>query len=173
MVTPQLSVKAINKARQLSSGQARIPGVLAICLVHPGASALLGTLAAQWLMASEPRIRVPIRVSEEGSEPAQLITDLKYSVFLASEGGVIVQVRENISAILLVALWKRQLEVVGMLHLKPAAVFDYRTLPQVPVRRVGWPITSSINMEWVVGNLQARSVCYRKVELTTDELSGG
>jgi hypothetical protein len=119
MITPQLAGKAKRKAPQLATGQADVPRVLAICLSHPGASALLSTLAAEWFMVSDPTIQVPLW--QEGAElgTARLATDLKRSVFFGPRDGVIVSMRESISAILLVALWDGQLDILGMLHPKP------------------------------------------------------
>lgn len=135
MITPQLAAKGQGKARQLSTGQAGIPRVLAICLAHPGASALLGILAAQWLMVSDPKIQVPIVAQGTELGPTRLVSDLKRSVFFGLRGGKIVPMRESISAILLVALWDNQLDVVGMLHPKPTFPLDYRVFARVPFLR--------------------------------------
>ena len=59
------------------------------------------------------------------------VTDSRYSAFLQIEEGVIVPVREEISAILLVCIWKRNGEIVGSSHPKPRVEFDY--LPSVLV----------------------------------------
>lgn len=55
MITPQLMVKTDSKVRQLSAAPAGIPGIAVICLVHPAASSLLSTLAAKWMLLSDPR----------------------------------------------------------------------------------------------------------------------
>lgn len=79
MITPNLWSKARAKAFQLAEQDA--PRVLAICSAHIGASALLGTLAAEWLMISEPRIEVPITLEGEPAS-TRTVTDLKNSSFL-------------------------------------------------------------------------------------------
>lgn len=116
LITPQLVVKADDKTRQLSTAADGSAGVLAICLVHPIASILLSTLAAKWLLASEPTLEIPISATGEQVAPARAVSDLRYSAFLAARDGAIVPVRQSISAILLIALWDRHSEVVGLLH---------------------------------------------------------
>src|SRR5262249_4588399 len=108
-ITPKLYSKAKAKASQLADYD--VARVLAITLTHVGAGALLGNLAARWLMLSEPKIAFPI--AEGGLQPlqtSQQVTDLKYSVFFKGESGTIVPTRRSISAILLVAIWDDQLE---------------------------------------------------------------
>jgi hypothetical protein len=172
MITPQLAGKGQSKAQQLATGPIGIPSVLTICLAHPGASALLSTLAAEWLMLSDPTIQVLLR--QEGKElgPARLATDLKRSVFFGPRDGVIVPMRESISAILLVALWDRQLDVLGLLHPKPTVPLDYRAFTGVPFLRVEWPITSPANMEWVIGDPSPLTDHHVAVALSGDELKG-
>jgi hypothetical protein len=172
LITPQLAVKADDKTRQLSAAATGNPGVLAICLVHPIASILLSTLAAKWLLASEPTIRIPISASGERVAPAQTVTDLRHSVFLAECDGAIIPVRQSISAILLIALWNRQSDVVGLLHPKPITAFDHRILPQVPFLRLVWPTTASLEMEWLIGYPLPHKADHYPVALTADELAG-
>jgi len=170
MVTPQLQVKANSKVRQLSIGT--LPGVLAVCVSHPSATALLSTLAAAWLMVSEPKIEVPIP-TEDGENPhANLVTDLRYSVFLDNRDGEVVTKCKSISAVLLIALWDKHLEIVGLLHPEPIVPFDYRSFPRVPFARIEWPLKDSIHMEWVIADPSAASCEHRKVTFTNDELTG-
>jgi hypothetical protein len=172
MITPQLAGKGQRKAQQLSTGQAGIPRVLAICLAHPGASALLSTLAAEWLMVSDPTIQVPIMAQGEEPGPTHFVSDLKRSVFFGPKNGAVVPMRESISAILLIALWNRQLDIVGMLHPKPMVPLDYRAFPQVPFLRVEWPLKSAIETEWVIGYPSPLVAYHVRVALTDNELKG-
>jgi hypothetical protein len=170
MITPNLRSKTQAKVPQLAGQDA--PRVLAICLAHVGASALLGTLAAEWLMISELRIEMPIALEGEPA-PARTVTDLKKSAFFRLHEGAIVPVRQSISAILLIAIWEDQLEVVGMLHPAPAAPFDYHTFGDVPFLRVAWPIAgNAIRTEWVVGHPSPSRCYHSKVTMTDGELRG-
>jgi hypothetical protein len=170
VITPQLAGKGQSKAPQLATGQVGIPRVLAICLAHPGASALLSTLAAEWLMVSDPVIQMPIAAQGKEPGPARLATDLKRSVFFGPRDGVIVPMRESISAILLVALWYRQLDILGMLHPKLTVPLDYRVFTRIPFLRVEWPLTSPIDMEWVIGDPGPLVAYHVAVALTDNEL---
>lgn len=169
-VTLKLWSKAKGKAPQLAGYV--VPRVLAICLAHVGASALLGRLAAQWLMISEPKIEVPLASTGE-PRPTRNVTDLKNAAFFKLQDGAIVPLRQSISAILLIAIWENQLEVVGMLHPEPAVPFDYHNLDDVPFLRVQWPIvTDEIRTEWVVANPSPARYYHSKVTLTNGELKG-
>jgi hypothetical protein len=170
MITPSLWYKARHKASQMAGQD--LPRVLAICLSHIGASALLGTLAAEWFMMSEPKIEIPISLKKEPA-PARTMTDLKKAAFFNLQGGVVVPVRQSISAILLISIWNDSLEVVGMLHPAPAVPFDYRTFGDVPFLRAEWPIQGdAIRMEWVVGRPKSGRFYHRRVTMTEAELRG-
>lgn len=169
-ITPNLWSKARGKAPQLADHEG--PRVLAICLAHIAASVLLGRLAAQWLMISEPKIEVPLALNGE-SKPARNVTDLKNAAFFKLQAGAIVPVRQSISAILLIAIWEKQLEVVGMLHPKPAVPFDYHSLGDVPFLRVQWPIVADeIRTEWVIANPNPVRYYHNAVTFTNEELRG-
>jgi hypothetical protein len=170
MITPSLWSKARHKAPQLANQE--LPRVLAICLTHVGASALLGTLAAEWLMVSEPQIEVLVAMKEKAT-PLREVTNLKNAAFFTLRGGEIMPVLQSISAILLVAIWDDLLEVVGMLHPAAAVPFDYRTFREVPFLRAEWPIRGDvIRTEWVVGHPKPGRFYHRKVNMTTKELKG-
>ncbi len=96
-------------------------GYLVWLWLRNGKSALLGALAAEWLMTSQPKLSVPV-----GSPLTAVreVTDLSKSAFLASRDGRVIAVRQSISAVLLMAIWEHELHVVGMLHPEPAVVFD-------------------------------------------------
>ncbi len=169
-ITPNLWSKAKSKAFQLGRrGPARI---LAVCLNHVGASALLGTLAVEWLMTSQPRIAIPIALDGKSRASSQ-VTDLRNAAFLAPRKGKIVPVRQSISAILLIATWEDRLEVLGMLHPKPAIPFDHCTMEDIPFLRLQWPIVSNqILMEWVIGHPASMQHYHSKVVITDEELRG-
>lgn len=170
MITPNLWSRVRAKAPQLADHN--VPRVLAICLAHVGAAALLGTLGAQWLMVSEPKLQVPIAL-EGKPAPSRSVTDLRNAAFFRLQAGAIVPARQSISAILLIAVWHDQLEAVGLLHPQPAVVFDYRTFGDVPFLRVEWPIQeATIRTEWVVGHPSPSRWYHSKVVMTDAELRG-
>ena len=168
MITPQLWSKAKNKAAQL--GGHEVARILAVCLTHVGAGALLSTLAAEWLMTSEPKLSVPVG----GSKMAiREVTDLSKSAFLAVRDGNIIAVRKSISAVLLVAIWEHEIHSVGILHPEPAVPFDYRCLIELPFLRLEWPVGEGIlKTEWVVAKPAPRIDRHVPVSLTDDELRG-
>jgi hypothetical protein len=166
MITPNLWSKAKNKASQL--GGHEIPRILAVCVEHAGADVLLSTLAAEWLMISEPKLSVPV-----GSPATAIreVTDLSKSAFLAAREGRIVAVRQSISAVLLVALWEQELHAVGLLHPEPSVAFDYRSLVELPFLRLEWPVKDGVlRMEWVIARPAPRVDRHVPVSPTTDEL---
>jgi hypothetical protein len=168
MITPKLWSKAKNKAAQL--GGHEIARILAVCLTHTGADVLLSTLAAQWLMTSDPKLSVPV-----GSPITAVreVTNLSKSAFLTIREGNIVPARQSISAVLLVALWEQELHAVGLLHPEPAVAFDYRSLIELPFLRLEWPVKNGVlRTEWVVAKPAPRVDCHVPVSLTTDDLRG-
>jgi hypothetical protein len=169
MITPKLWSKTLKKAPQLAGHD--FPRVLSICLTHGGASVLLGTLAAEWLMTSEPKIEVPIAL-EGDPIPARNVTDLTKSAFFLLQDGAILPVRQSISAILLISIWN-DLAVVGMLHPVASVPFDYRIFREVPFLRIEWPIKDNImRMEWVVAHPNPCRFYHHKIKMTEAELRG-
>ena len=161
MITPNLWSKARKKAGQLAG--APEPRVLAVCSTHVGADVLLGTIAAEWLMTSEPKIAV-------GATTVS-VTDLRKAAFFRVQDGVIVPLNQSISAILLIAISNTCLDVVGLLHPAPAIPFEYRALKSVPFLRAQWPIQNNmIETEWVIGHPKPHSRWHQRVELTDKEL---
>lgn len=168
MITPSLWSKARAKASQLAGHD--IARVLAICLTHVGAGALLGTLAAEWLMTSQPKLSVPV-----GGPLTAIreVTDLSKSAFLATRDGSVIPVRQSISAVLLIAIWEHELHAVGMLHPEPAVVFDYRSFRELPFLRLDWPLKDGIlKTEWVVAKPAPTAYPHIPVSPTNDELRG-
>ena len=159
-----------SKARQLAGQQ--VPRVLAISLAQRGASVLLGRLAAEWLMMSEPKIEVPLALEGEAG-PSRSVADLKNSAFLRFQDGQILPVRKSISAILLVGVDDEGLNVVGMLHPEPAIPLDYRTFRTVPFLRLEWPIPDDvIRTEWVMAEPRPSRDRHKRVTMTNAELKG-
>jgi hypothetical protein len=75
---------------------------------------------------------------------------------------------------LLVAIFARQLDIVGMLHPAPKTEFAYRVMSGVPFLRVPWPITDGrIETEWVISNPSPLAPHHVKVCLDESELSPG
>ncbi len=168
MITPNLWSKTKAKASQL--GGHEVARVLTICLTHMGAGALLGTLAAEWLMTSQPKLSVPVG----GPMTAvREVTDLGKSAFLAIRDGSIVPVRQSISAVLLIAIWEHELHVVGMLHPEPAVPFDYRSLLELPFLRLDWPAKNGVlKTEWVIAKPVPRADPHIPLSPTNEELRG-
>ena len=171
MVTPQISRAMQKKIPQLASGPDGVARVLAICLAHSGSSALLGTMAAEWVVTSTPVISTALPREGGPMEAPQLVTNLKQSAFFCIKEGSIVPVRQDISAILLIGVFERQLEIVGMLHPAPKTRFAYQVLGEVPFLRVEWPISGpNINTEWVIGHPRPLLHHHIKLTLTDREL---
>lgn len=167
MVAPQISRTIQNKVPQLAREPEDIARVLAVCLSHRSAPALLGTMAAEWVVTSTPVITTDLSAA---GEPAHLDTNLRHSVFFCIKSGAIVPIRKKISAVLLVGVYERQLEIVGMLHPAPEKPFDYRLLKNIPFLRTEWPIQGAkINTEWVIGDPRPLAHNHRPVELTDVE----
>ena len=130
----------------------------------------MSRLAAHWLIVSNPKIRVPLEAAEGTRPNVQTAVDFEYSAFLEPQDGAIVPVRQSISAILLISLWKSQCEIVGMLHPQPGIALDYHLLPEVPFLRIQWPIAASVQTEWIIAHPAPHTASYAPVTLTDDEL---
>ena len=129
---------------------AQVPRLLAICLSHIGAGALLGTLAARIFAAQSRK-----------------------SAFYQFVDGRYQAERRSISGLLLIPIWEDECEVIGMLHPDPVKVFDYRDLPDVHFLRVKWPpVNEEIETEWIIGHPRPSRKLHAKVALTDEELKG-
>jgi hypothetical protein len=170
MITPQLLAKVQKKAPQLKNHD--LPRVLAICLTHVGSSLLLGTLAAEWLMISEPHIEMTIELEGKSSDSPQNVTDLRNAAFFKVKDGLVVPVRKSVSAIILISIWHNYIKVVGLLHPAAAVPFDYRTFGEIPFLRVDWPIDKTINLEWVIGRPKLGHFYHQKITITDKKLKG-
>jgi len=149
-ITRLLRRKSSSKARQLSNQP--LPRILAITTEHSAGDILLDGLAAERLLASDPKISVHLAQSNPITE---LTTDLKESVFFRfSQDGKVESCRESISALLLVSIAKNSCTVLGVLNPEPAIKFDIELLPSIPFIRISpWPIEENrIHTEWVVNS---------------------
>lgn len=170
MITPNLWSKARTKTPQLTDQGA--PGILAITLNHIGAAQLLGARAADWMMVSEPTISVPL-ASKGKSTPSASTTNLKKAAFIRIQEGQVVPVRQSISAVLLIAIWAKELGVVGLLHPAPSVPFDYRTFSDVPFLRLKWSVKESrLQLEWIVAQPGPARYGHSAISLSEPELKG-
>ena len=149
LITPLLKAKASGKAAQF--GEWPLPRVLAITSSHACAGLLMDRLGAEFLLLSDPLIRVP---HGSVSDRATQVTNLQRSVFFrpSKSGQEIIPCRRSISVILLVAISGAQSDVVGVLHPDPAVLFPQHLLPQIPCLQVRhWPIVDGrIETAWSV-----------------------
>jgi len=167
MITHMLRTKASSKAAQLSD--APIPRVLAIATEHQGGNALLGPIAAEFLLTSDSMIKVPITnsVNDIG-----LVTDLKDSVFFRFKNGGVESCRRSISAILLVNITYDRCFSVGILHPDPVHSFPIKLMPTVPfVRLKKWPPKDNeVGTEWIVEHPKSAEFLYHPIKIRDEEL---
>jgi hypothetical protein len=150
LITNKLQAKVKAKASQL--GGQSFPGILAIASDHAFAGMLLDRLAAEYLMTSAPQINVPV-----GGGPTYTTTDLKHSAFYHATGvldasgvPIIKPFRQSVSAILLIATYPREIQVVGLLHPEAVRPLDPALLPKVPFLKSKRPFSADrIATEWV------------------------
>ncbi len=170
-ITKLLTRKAIQKAKQLADYPH--PTVLAIATAHQAVSFLLDTMSAQWLLNSEPRIRIPVGVA---NARWTLTTDLDNSVFFKPHEteNRIIPCRQSISAILLIGIYDTEDRMVGLLHPEPIHKLDIDHFKEVPFIRIAkWPIVEgAIETEWVVSQPQQLTVWHRATKLSDSELRG-
>lgn len=168
-ISDKLDATVGRKAPQMSGRGA--PRVLVICLRHVSAGCLLSShVAAEYLMTSPPHFSVPL---SEGTGEMRVETDLRNSAFLVRRMEGVALKRKSISALLLASIWDDKLELVGMLHPKPAVEFDWSIMPEVPFLRLEWPVRNdALRTEWVIAMPQAKSFYHLAIEPTDDELRG-
>jgi hypothetical protein len=150
LITDRLFSEAKNKAPQL--GRHPLPGVLAIVSGHAFSSILLDRLAAEYLMTSAPQFSVPL-----GGGPHSMTTDLKHAVFYrplgvldASGTPIITPCRQSIAAILLIAIYRREVQIVGLVHPEAAYPFNSAWMAKVPfVQFEGQCTPNHIATEWI------------------------
>jgi len=167
-IQQNLWAKTNSKVRQLQGTY--FANVLAICVSHAYSSILVDKSAAEWFMAGVPAICLNIG---SDAEPSQ-VTDLHGAAFLELKDGVVHSVREEISAILLLALSDERISAVGMLHPCAQVPFDIHQLPEIPYLRLEWPVQNSqVRHEWVQCKVRAAEFWHQTVSLTDSELTGG
>lgn len=163
--SPSAWSKVKNKAGQLVG-----PGfskILVVCLNHVGGSALLGTMAAQWLATGKQYISVR---PDGGSVNA---TDLEKSAFLRLHNGEVELTRRNISALLMCCLRSTTIEVVGILHPSPSIPMNLSHFERVPFLQIEWPIRDGrMETKWVLANPDPCVVPLCAVQLESNELKG-
>ena len=150
LITEKLKAKAKSKASQL--GGRGVPTVLAITSDHAFASLLMDHLAAEYLMTSAPQINVPL-----GGGTHYMSTNLKNSVFQRATGlldptgaPIIKPALRSIGAILLIAVYDREMRIVGLLHPDAANPFNPQWLPMIPfVKFAGVFSPTNIATEWI------------------------
>jgi len=150
LIADRLFSEAKNKAPQL--GRYPLPGVLAIVSDHAFSGILLDRLAAEYLMTSSPQFNVPL-----SGAPHYLTTDLKHAVFYRPVGvldpsgtPIIAPCRQSIAAILLVAIDRREIHIVGLVHPEAAFPFSPEWLPKIPfVQFDGKCTPNHIATQWI------------------------
>lgn len=141
--------KAKDKRKQLA--HSAMPRVLAIASGHNGIAALFNSGGA-----------------------ALALLDLKNSVFikLSNDKTQILPCRQEISAILLIAIYRDKSEVYGLLHPAPQYPFDIRFFPKVPfIRITNWPLADEMispkwvpSTEWVISEPDPYNACHWAIE---------
>lgn len=167
MITRMLRTKASGKVPQISTQN--VPRVLAITTEHIFGGALMGRHAAEFLLTSDTKIKIPLNkpITDTG-----LITDLKDSVFFRINNGVFEPCRRSISSILLVQFSSDKLFIVGLLHPDPIYSFPIELFPTIPFLRLKkWPPEdNNIETEWVIYSPSSAEFYYRPVKLKDQEL---
>ncbi len=167
MITHMLRRKASAKVPQLSGHS--IPRILIITSEHVGADFLFGPRAAEILLTSDTKIKVPI------GKPIRrvgLATDLKDSVFFRFKDGSLESCRRSISVILLISIFDDKSLIVGILHPDPQYIFPIMLLPSVPFLRMKkWPPeNNNIEIEWVINKPKGEEFYHKKITLKDKEL---
>jgi hypothetical protein len=164
LVTQNICNKAKDKDRTSLKNCSK-PAVLSIVSSHLGAALLFDAHAAETALVSGLHFR-----HEIGSAVADpnWYTNLKDSVFIKpGAGGSIETCRQNISAILLIAVYGDKSEVFGILHPAPRHPLNIEHFPNIPFFRITtWPINDKkIWTEWVVGRPYGLHVPHGRVSL--------
>ena len=167
MITHMLRTKVSSKAAQLSGYN--LPRILIITSEHIGADFLLGPRAAEILLTSDTKIKVPIG---KPIRKVGLATDLKDSVFFRFKNGSLESCRRSISAILLISIFDDKSLIVGILHPDPQYIFPIMLLPSVPFLRMKrWPPeNNNIEIEWVINKPKTEVFYHRKITFKNEEL---
>lgn len=153
-------VRDVVKKKRKQLGNQPHPVVLAVCSEHARSSLLFNELGCRQMMFGTLGFSVSI-----GQHPPTFrdISEFKDSVWLEQkEDGTGVELKSsNPSAILLVSIYEKACNIVGLLHPAPEIEFPYQLLPGVPFRRyVEWPPNKSVSLEWVVEDPPAKRVGY-------------
>ncbi|MCY3741724.1 MAG: hypothetical protein OXH00_11950 [Candidatus Poribacteria bacterium] len=150
-ITHLLRSKVSSKTKQMSGYDC--PRILVITSDHQAATILMShKIAAERLLTSDTKISIPNPTSNLKSSHG-FETSLEESVFFRFKKGTdeIESCRQSISAILLCAICKFDMRIVGLLHPAPMRKFPIQYLPSIPfVRLKEWPLENKvIHTEWV------------------------
>lgn len=138
-LTEKFKSVCVDKSRQCANLDA--PCLLAICTLHPPASALcFSELDAQLVLTSSTMITARFD-SEQGEAigPLYQSTDLGHSSFIKPSDApdvAYVAARRSVSGMLLCGFGAGLRKVHGVLHPDAVRPFDPESLPQVPFSRV-------------------------------------
>jgi len=167
LVTKNICNKAKDKDRQLDGYS--MPGVLSIVSSHLYSALLFDSNAAETALVSG--IHFKHEIGSAVADPANY-TDLEDSVFMKPGlKGSIVVCRQNISAILLVSVYRDNSEIFGILHPEPKFPLNVNLFPNIPFIKLSqWPIVDGkISTEWVVGSPSGFSVAHHPVCYTSSQ----
>jgi hypothetical protein len=141
LLTTALDSAAASKVAQLAKHPS-YPRALAITSSHAFSAMLMDDYAALRFLVSD--LMISHRVGDP-NDPGEWVTDLRKSAFLRTdESGRVVPIRQSISAILLVAIYPNQANVVGILHPEPRVAFSPALLWRIPyVCLRNWPIADN------------------------------
>jgi hypothetical protein len=154
LITEKLFSVVQSKATQL--GGHDLPGILAITCAYDFAALLMDRGAARYALGSRPRYEVPIG---GGKAEASLTWDPKGGIFWSASKVVdlsgypdLLPRYQSVAAVLLIAIYPNESNVVGLLHPAPFRSFDPEWLPTVPyVRFKQWPVVKAqIELEWTL-----------------------
>jgi hypothetical protein len=149
LVTKNIFSKVSKKDKQFED--CSMPGVLTIVSSHLYSALLFDSNAAETAFVSGSYFKHEI--GSAVTDPANY-TDLKDSVFMKpGPDGSIIAYRQNISAILLISLYRDYSEIFGILHPEPKFPLNIGLFPNIPFIKLSqWPIVDGrIATEWVVG----------------------
>ena len=152
LITGKLYSAVQGKAKQL--GGQSLPTVLAITSAYDYSGLLMDQMAARNLLIGDPYFSVPMGPN---AGPAQSVTSLKNAAFVRSSlvdvagNPTFTPCYQSVSAVLLISIYPRNLDVVGVVHPEPARRFDPQQLSGIPfIRFKQWPIVGGkIEPEWI------------------------
>jgi hypothetical protein len=153
LITEKLFSVVQSKAAQL--GDYDQPRVLAITSEYDFAALLMDRVAAQYALGSRPSFEVPIGGK---STDTRITWNTKGGIFWSPSRIINVSTGypdfipryQSVSAVLLISVYRNELNVVGLLHPAPSHTFDPQWLPTMPyVKFKQWPVLKAqFELEW-------------------------